>query len=64
MPTVVRAAADRAERRVLAFDPDDLQAASSQDPPSPGQMLTRLGALLVIALGFGLIAQHLVGSGL
>lgn len=64
MPTVVRAAADRTERRVLSLDPADLQAASSQDPPSPGQMLTRLGALLVIALGFGLIAQHLVGSGL
>ncbi len=56
MRTAVSAAADRAS----AED----EAASSHEPPSPGQMLTRLGVLLVIAFGFGLIARHLVGGGL
>ena len=37
-------------------------AESDHEPPAPTQMLARLGALLVIALGFGLVAQILVGA--
>ena len=49
-------------RGVHPVNPADLQADINHEPPSPGQMLTRLGVLLVIALGFGLIAQRLVGG--
>lgn len=38
------------------------QASSDHEPPAPAQMLARLGLLLVVALGFGLIAQILVGA--
>ena len=37
------------------------QAGSDHEPPAPVQMFARLGLLLIIALGFGLIAQLLVG---
>jgi len=39
-------------------------AASEDAPPQPAQMLTRLGLLLAVALGFGLVAQVLVGGSL
>lgn len=35
--------------------------ATSMTPPSPSEMFVRLGMLLAIALGFGLVAQLLVG---
>lgn len=35
-------------------------AASDHPPPTPGQIAGRLGALLAIALGFGVVAQFLV----
>ncbi len=45
---------DFARRSGAFHDPGD-------DRTSPGQMLTRLGVLFAIALGFGLAAQVLVG---
>jgi hypothetical protein len=39
----------------------DLYSSGECDPPTPLQMFTRLGVLLVIVLGFGLAAQFLVG---
>jgi hypothetical protein len=38
----------------------DLSASSAEHPPEPLQIFTRLGVMLVIALGFGLAAQLLV----
>lgn len=38
----------------------DFDAASAEEPPAPSQMFARLGALLVVALCFGLAAQLLV----
>ena len=39
----------------------DFDAASAEEPPAPSAMFVRLGALMVIALYFGLAAQLLVG---
>ena len=39
----------------------DLYSSGECDPPTPLQMFTRLGVLLVIVLGFGLAAQFLAG---
>ncbi len=39
----------------------DFLASSAFDPPAPSELFARLGAMLVIALGFGLSAQFLVG---
>jgi hypothetical protein len=39
----------------------DFDAASAEEPPAPSAMFIRLGALMVIALCFGLAAQLLVG---
>jgi hypothetical protein len=39
----------------------DVYSSGECDPPSPLQMFTRLGVLLVITLGFGLAAQFLAG---
>jgi hypothetical protein len=39
----------------------DLYSSGECDPPTPLQMFTPLGVLLVIVLGFGLAAQFLVG---
>ena len=36
-------------------------ASCAFDPPAPSELFARLGAMLVIALGFGLSAQFLVG---
>lgn len=41
------------ERGLDRYDPHEL------DPPGPLQMFTRLGVLLMIALGFGLAAELL-----
>ena len=39
----------------------DFLPSSDFDPPAPSELFARLGAMLVIALGFGLSAQFLVG---
>jgi len=39
----------------------DFLASSAFNPPAPSELFARLGAMLVIALGFGLSAQFLVG---
>jgi hypothetical protein len=39
----------------------DFDAAGVAEPPGPSGMFARLGVLLLIALGFGLAAQLLVG---
>ncbi|MBV8104454.1 MAG: hypothetical protein JO223_07505 [Hyphomicrobiales bacterium] len=39
----------------------DLSASGSYAPPRPSELYARLGAMLVIALLFGLSAQVLVG---
>jgi hypothetical protein len=39
----------------------DLSASSAFDPPAPSDVFVRLGVMLVVALGFGLSAQLLVG---
>ena len=46
-------------RRSGAFH--DLAVPGGEERTTPAQMLTRLGVLLAIALGFGLAAQVLVG---
>ncbi len=51
----------KGDRRVLRPAVMGFQAESDYEPPAPSQMFARLGLLLVIALGFGLIAQLLVG---
>jgi hypothetical protein len=43
------------DRGLDRYDPYEI------DPPGPLQMFTRLGLLLVIALGFGLAAELLAG---
>ena len=40
----------------------DFDDAAVEEPPGPSDMLARLGVLLLIALGFGLAAQLLVGA--
>ncbi len=52
------------DARRSSFRPVDagFQADGDPAPPAPSQMLARLGLLLVIALGFGLAAQLLVGA--
>ena len=52
---------EAAEDRAFGPLPMVFQAASDHEPPAPAQMFARLGLLLAIALGFGLIAQVLVG---
>lgn len=49
-----------------AAKPFDLrfQAASNHAPPQPVEMLARLGLLIGLALGFGLVAQAVVGGAL
>ena len=47
----------RQEPPLRAFDSSDTYEI---DPPKPMQMFTRLGVLLMIALGFGLAAELLV----
>jgi hypothetical protein len=37
----------------------DLYSSGECDPPTPLQMFTRLGVLLLITLGFGMAAQFL-----
>jgi hypothetical protein len=37
----------------------DLYASGERDPPTPLQIFTRLGVLLLITLGFGLAVQFL-----
>ena len=44
---------DPSERGLDRYDPHEI------DPPAPLQIFTRLGVLLVIALGFGLVAELL-----
>jgi hypothetical protein len=44
---------DPSEHRLARPDPHET------DPPAPLQIFTRLGVLLVIALGFGLAAELL-----
>jgi hypothetical protein len=44
---------DPPERGLDRYDPTEI------DPPEPLQLFTRLGVLLVIALGFGLAAELL-----
>jgi hypothetical protein len=39
----------------------DLSASSAYDPPAPSDVFVRLVVMLVVALGFGLSAQFLVG---
>jgi len=39
----------------------DLSASSAEAPPAPSELFARLGAMLVVALLFGLSAQFLVG---
>ena len=39
----------------------DFLASSAFEPPAPSELFARLGAMLVIALCFGLSAQFLVG---
>jgi hypothetical protein len=46
-------------RRPGAFP--DLDVCGAEERTTPAQMLTRLGVLLAIALGFGVAAQVLVG---
>jgi hypothetical protein len=46
-------------RRTGAFP--DLTVSGGEELTTPAQMLTRLGVLFAIALGFGLAAQVLVG---
>lgn len=38
----------------------DLSAACADDPPTPSQIFTRLGVMLLVALCFGLASQFLV----
>ena len=45
---------DPPERGHDRYDPYEI------DPPAPLQIFTRLGALLMIALAFGLVAELLV----
>ena len=44
-------------RGISDFDP-----APVEEPPGPSAMFARLGVLLLIALGFGLVAQLLIGA--
>ncbi len=41
--------------------PVDLVDSSENNPPTPSQMFTRLGVMVMLALCFGLAAQVLVG---
>ena len=50
------------ERPILRPVAAVFQAASDHEPPAPIQMFARLGVLLAIAIGYGLIAQVLVGA--
>ncbi len=62
MRDILYGTSSHAERRVLRpAAATAFQAESDHEPPAPSQMFARLGLLLVIALGFGLIAQLLVG---
>jgi hypothetical protein len=54
-------ATSRAPVRERLHANTDLYSSAECDPPTPLQMFTRLGVLLVITLGFGLAAQFLAG---
>ena len=57
------ASGTRGRRPVLARErTPDFDAAGVEERPGLSGMFARLGVLLVIALGFGLAAQLLVGA--
>jgi hypothetical protein len=56
--------AQRSEMRpsVRSTGLSDLDGASASEPPAPGQIFTRLGVILLVALCFGAVAQVLVAA--
>jgi hypothetical protein len=48
-----RVSAERQEHHLPRLDPYEI------DPPSPLEIITRLGVLLMVALAFGLVAELL-----
>jgi len=54
-------AARQIDFRISTSRRAEFAAENEHAPPAPTELLARLGLLLAIALGFGLVAQIIVG---